>query len=30
MHAVIEAIESVPGVARVYRAEELRRPACDG
>ncbi len=30
MHAVIEAIESVPGVARVYRAEELEdRPATD-
>jgi len=28
MHAVIEAIESVPGVAKVYRAEELDdRPA---
>lgn len=30
MHAVIAAIESVPGVARVYRAEELHdRPATD-
>jgi predicted AlkP superfamily pyrophosphatase or phosphodiesterase len=30
MHAVIEAIESVPGVAGVYRAEELEgRPATE-
>lgn len=30
MHAVIDAIESVPGVANVYRAEELDdRPATD-
>jgi predicted AlkP superfamily pyrophosphatase or phosphodiesterase len=30
MHAVIEAMENVPGVANVYRAEELEdRPATD-